>query len=243
MGDEAFRDGEYGKAGKYYHAAFVIDGVDTKELRNICAECMKLQAFIKKHTDSGDKEQLTACMKRLAELNPDDRNAREYLNSLAASSASGNTVTAITVPIPGQDAPFIDGVGRVEKVYNEFDEQFMLFYVDPCMEEMSYTDALRFCSRLNAGGGTGWRLPSSEELQYYLRDYPSDKGTLFWISYKDVIVNEHTIDYYDENTNSRYNPCIDGRKLVVHPYKVNSRGDVVAGQFMKHRFIPVKYEK
>lgn len=221
----AFKNGNYKDAGELYRAAYVVDGIDTKNKRILCAECQKHITQLQKYQEQGDMENVALTMKLLLKLNPEDRNAKTFLKNYVPST------TDIAIPFAS---------GYIEKVFIDNAEHFLLFYINPEMTEMTYPDAIKVCNELKAGNGSGWRLPAADELQYYFRDYPSEKGTFYWVGYKGVLLNDKSIEHYEQNTNSRYNPCIDGNSLVVHPYKVNSHGDIVVGELKKHRFIPVK---
>lgn len=223
----AFKEGRYNDAYQLYRAAYVEKGTDTDAEMALCKKCSKLRYDGEQYRDMGNNEMAQTCFAELIQLNPEDSVARSFLNVMAENA---NQPTAPVV------------ASNIEKVY-DIDDNELLFYVNPSRQEMTYMEAVEFCRTLNAGGFTGWRLPTMEELLIYLRDYPSEKGQLLWVGHEGVIVNDKQTDYYDTHSNKRYHPCIDGSHLVVHQCVINSRNEVVGGELQKHFFFPVKSMK
>ncbi len=222
--NEAFEKCEYEKALKLYSAEYILTGENTSEMQGRSKKCQSLQQHARYLVSRGENSSACNVYESLLSLNPSDNEAKEFLKM--NSAYFGNNASKYSS-------------NNIEIVKMDDGKQ-LLCYVDPNLAEMTYKEAAGFCNRLNAGGETGWRLPTMDELMLYYYDFPSAKGHWIWVGYKGVLIDDKEPDYYERNTNMRYDPCINGETLQVHPYRVNSRGEYVSGNVIKHSFIPVK---
>lgn len=141
---------------------------------------------------------------------------------------------------PAASAPAqTTGSSRATTVSVFMDGKELMFHVDPARGEMSYKEALAYCDNLRAEGHSDWRLPTSRELGYYFDENPAD-NQYYWIDYDGVLLDGKTIPYFQQTTNMRYDPCINGKQLIVHRYNVNAREEYVAGEKKTHLFVPVR---
>lgn len=218
--NDAFDRGEYIEALKLYSIVYILDNVATNDKQNLCKKCREIQMQARIYASNHDTAKAADLYQSLLTLNPKDIEANEYLKSYYSDASEYSS--------------------KDIEIVKTNDGKQLLCFVDANIGEMTYKEAVEFCKRLNVGGEIGWQLPTMEELMLYYYDFPKQKGTWLWVGYKGVIINNKEPDYYELNTNMRYAPCINGETLLVHPYQVNSRGEYVSGNMVKHRFIPVK---
>lgn len=222
--EQEFAAGEYVKANASYIQAFAMDNIDTSSQQNICKECARIQLLAKTMLENGEEAKAVDYFDKLLRLNPKDPEALSFIEKYNSSHDRADSNYSSR---------------HIVNVYN-YDGETMLFFANPDLKEMTYPEAVNFCNRLNVGGQSGWRLPTMEELLLYYYDFPDEKGKLIWVGYKGVLVNDKQLDYYEQNTNMRYCPCIDGYNLIVHPYHVNFKNEIVSGKLEKHKVIPIK---
>ena len=139
-----------------------------------------------------------------------------------------------------------DGDGLQDMVLFPVEGDYtIVFYVGDDLHDMNYLEAKKFCESLNEkrhGGYTGWRLPTINEMVFFLGDYPQYSKDLQWVGYEGVIINHRSVEEEERSTHTRYTPCItaeDGMvDLIVHRYYVNSLGQFTRGKLEEHGFFP-----
>lgn len=247
----------YYRKGNYQQAIETLskikDGLlseNVAERISKCKKCLDLLQNARAKKMQGDEESAYNLYHELWVVNDNDPEAKQYLKTHSRPSQAGSPAEAIQ-PKVGESprhasSPVIaekkeEKHPDVEYFYMQ-DGKKVYCYMNPERPQMTYHEALEYCRNLELAGKRGWRLPTMDEMMRFYNDYPHEKGKLIWVGYKGVVINNMTVEENEANSNMKYCPCIDGRELVVHPFRVNSRNEVVAGEVMRHHFFPVRTE-